>query len=221
MSFPTNGKVFLLHSGQLQNDLLGIKSLRPHPVESRPLRDENVHHHGKTLAQPREVSPAVLVVSTQVDAHHFAIGMIFHEPADTVRKPLRIDTARSRSPAFGKNHQTVFPFQKQIAFLQGRLHLVAVAPAMDRNAFGEIAQDGYDDALLLEIHALRQVPGYIAESEKMIRKRKHPVSQDNGIDQCQVIGTDQPGTGVFPEFIKTCFPDPVDIADPVSRHPQH
>ncbi len=71
----------------------------------------------------------------------------------------------------------------------------------------------------MKVVLLGQIPGNIPVICKMASERQHSIDQNHGIDQRQMIGTDNPWTAMPAELLKALPPNPFNIPDPVTSRP--
>ena len=128
---------------------------------------------------------------------------------------IRMDPAGTRPGPFGKYHQVLPLFEYTGALINGLPHRIPVTAPLDGNAFEQIAEEAEHNTPI-KIRMLRHIPRYQAILQHIPVYRKQGMGQDKRIDQGQMIGADQPWTGVRSHHVSDLPADAMDIPDPVS-----
>jgi hypothetical protein len=191
MSLPTGGKIPFLHNGQFLHDLGGIGALDPEPAAFSPLRRQHIEHYCETLAKARDRAVCCLAVSSKINEQHAGLFPLINEPAHPVRKILPVNLPGPGPHPFRKDQKTLPPIEHLNAFIEESLHTFPAPPAIDRDAFHQIA-DNHKKKILVKILPLREIPRNIPEVEDMVKKRKKSVADHDRVDHRQMIGTDKP-----------------------------
>lgn len=144
--------------------------------------------------------------------------MVLEKASDAVREILLIDPARTGTPPLREDHQHPIILQNPVAFPQGCLHLLPVPAPADRNALGQIAEQPFPE-LFLEIGPFGEVPGKGAKFFEMRAQGHEAIGQEHGIDEGQVISTDQPGAGVSAPQLRPVTTCGIQIPETVSPAP--
>jgi len=130
-----------------------------------------------------------------------------------VRVSLQGYAPRAGPSPLGEDHEELLVIEKGVALLELPLHVVAVTTPLDGNALDQVAERR-QKGIPVKIRPLRKVPGQPAEVQKIPVERQHCVSQDHGINQRQVVRTDEPWSFMLPEVILARPPDLPQVSDP-------
>jgi hypothetical protein len=84
----------------------------------------------------------------------------------------------------------------------------------DRDALRKVAQED-QNKMALKIGPLGQIPRHPVVPPQVILTGQQPISQDQGIDHCQMIGTDHPGLRMILKHVPPLSAQPIDVPDPV------
>ena len=95
--------MFLLHLGQLRDDLLSDVARAAEPGVSRPRLDHR-EPHAKLLAAHGDRAEGLLMRAAQVHAEHAAAGKRRDDATNAGRCARHVDAAGAASAAFGKHH---------------------------------------------------------------------------------------------------------------------
>jgi hypothetical protein len=98
--------------------------------------------------------------------------------------------------------------------LQGLFHFITIPSPADGNALRKVAQEG-QCKMALKIGPLGQIPGHPVIPTQVVTTGQQPISQDEGIDHCQMIGADHPGPRMILKHVPPLSAQPIDVPDPV------
>ena len=117
----------------------------------------------------------VLLVSPKIYTHHVAVFQMFDKASHAVRKTFLVDPSGAGTLAFREDHDGFSAFQQVHAFFQRLFHFFPGATAINRNTFGEIAQNRQQDIVFV-IGPFRQIPRHFFIMDDVLRQAEHGVT---------------------------------------------
>jgi glycerol-3-phosphate dehydrogenase len=69
----------------------------------------------------------MLIISAEINAHHFAVLKIFNKAPHSIRKTIVINTTGPGAPPLRENQDRLVTFQNRIAFVKGFFHFITIA----------------------------------------------------------------------------------------------
>src|SRR6266542_975028 len=154
-SFPTI-EMFLLHLGELCDNLSGDVARAAEPGVSRPRLDRR-KQHPKFLAAYGDRAEGLLMRTAQVDAEHPALGKRRDDPTNARRRDLHVYAARAATAAFGKDHADLASREEVDEAGEDFGDLPALPAPGDRQALHHVAEN-LAERRVGEVAPFRQIP---------------------------------------------------------------